>query len=216
MFLVFATRKVIGMSIAAFLLSFPLIFVDWAPSEHLHQAMMPWDPWLQRVTILGDGRFLTPLCVLVFSVLWAKKRPEKVVPLLAMLAMATSGALSHLMKFSFGRARPFLLNDPRYPGIDFTQFHWFAFHSDFASFPSGHTAAVFSVAWVFANMRWARESAWGARSVMILLIAVAVTLSRVALAKHFYADVLAGAALGVGFAQVVLRRFGKLEGEFKF
>lgn len=204
MFQLSSTRRVVGASIACFVLSFFLIPYDWAPSESVHQALRPWDWWLQRLTWLGDGRFLTPFCIFLFLILWIFKKRQKQVALLALAGMAFSGAISHLLKFVLGRPRPYLLNDPRYPGVDFSQFHWFAFHSDFASFPSGHTAAVFSVVWIFASLKMK-----GWQRILLLTVALLVTFSRVALAKHFFADVLAGAALGVAFSQWVLHYYVK-------
>ena len=73
----------------------------------------------------------------------------------------------------------------------------------FGSFPSGHTAAAFSVATVFAeryrNHRWAPWVAYGLASV--------VGLSRLNAQAHFPSDIFFGAALGFSISHfVVLRR----------
>jgi membrane-associated PAP2 superfamily phosphatase len=92
------------------------------------------------------------------------------------------------------------------PGGDFSD-TWF--HSKkrsiggFGSFPSGHTAAAFSVATVFAerykNHRWAPWVAYG--------LAGVVGLSRLNAQAHFPSDVFLGAALGFSISHfAVLRR----------
>jgi PAP2 superfamily len=72
----------------------------------------------------------------------------------------------------------------------------------FGSFPSGHTAAAFSVATVYAerykNHRWAPWVAYGLASV--------VGLSRVNAQAHFPSDVFFGAALGYSVSRFVVLR----------
>jgi PAP2 superfamily len=72
----------------------------------------------------------------------------------------------------------------------------------FGSFPSGHTAAAFSVATVFAERyrhhRWAPFVAYGLASV--------VGLSRLNAQAHFPSDVFFGAALGFSISHFVVLR----------
>ena len=72
----------------------------------------------------------------------------------------------------------------------------------FGSFPSGHTAAAFSVATVFAeryrNHRWVPWVAYGLASV--------VGLSRLNAQAHFPSDIFFGAALGYSVSHFVVLR----------
>ena len=93
-----------------------------------------------------------------------------------------STALTHLLKFAIGRARPFLGDGATtfLPGIG---------GGEYASFPSGHTQYAFVVAtiWVlhWPKLRW-----------IAFLWAPAVGFERIWSEKHFLSDVLAGAAIG--------------------
>ena len=72
----------------------------------------------------------------------------------------------------------------------------------FGSFPSGHTAAAFSVATVYAeryrNHRWVPWVAYGLASV--------VGLSRLNAQAHFPSDIFFGAALGFSVSHFVVLR----------
>lgn len=72
----------------------------------------------------------------------------------------------------------------------------------FGSFPSGHTAAAFSVATVYAeryrNHRWVPWVAYGLASV--------VGLSRLNAQAHFPSDIVFGAALGFSVSHFVVLR----------
>lgn len=196
---VFSSRKTYASCLFLFLIAIPLIKLDYNFSEFLHQSFRPWDIWLQRITMLGDGRVLLPFCLVVFGILQVRRSPFKIVPWISMVSFALSGAITQLLKNIFGRPRPYLTGDVRYGDVNFGDFNWLYFRSDFDSFPSGHTTAIFSVLWVFLSLPLSRN-----KKILIFCIALLVTLSRVALAKHFMADVLAGAAVGTLVAQTLI------------
>jgi membrane-associated phospholipid phosphatase len=62
-----------------------------------------------------------------------------------------------------------------------------------SSFPSSHAANAFALAFVFAR-RWRRAAAW------FWIAAAIVAFSRVYLNRHYFSDVLAGAAIGTVMA----------------
>jgi membrane-associated phospholipid phosphatase len=70
-----------------------------------------------------------------------------------------------------------------------------------AAFPSSHTANAFAVASVIAR-RWRRAA------VPAFLLAAAVGWSRIYLNRHWASDAVAGAALGISLALLVLRWWG--------
>ncbi|UKJ07629.1 phosphatase PAP2 family protein [Solitalea lacus] len=60
------------------------------------------------------------------------------------------------------------------------------------SFPSGHTASAFSMAFLLVNM--VNDKRWG---LLILFLAALVGYSRVYLAQHFLSDVSTGSYIGI-------------------
>ncbi len=119
--------------------------------------------------------------------------------LFLVLAVASSGLLTDLLKFICGRARPAkLLTEDLYG------FYFFETSSKMTSFPSGHSntaAAVGLVLWYI----WPRSWPLG------LLLTGGVMLSRVVVLKHYPSDTLAGAYLALVttfyLAQVFRRRY---------
>lgn len=99
-----------------------------------------------------------------------------------------SFALVRILKIGFGRARPA-------NGSDFT---WFTLDSDYNSFPSGHAADVFTGA-VILYLLIAR-SRWRQWRYLPLLYAGLVAFARIFGGAHHTADVVAGAAIGIGGA----------------
>lgn len=114
------------------------------------------------------------------------------------LAVAGGGLTASLVKNMIGRARPKLLDTHGY-------FHFepFSFDSDFAAFPSGHSATAgamaMSLALVFPRLRS-----------LFIPIGVLICLSRQLVGAHWPSDTLMGWAVGVAFtlwlAHVFARR----------
>lgn len=69
------------------------------------------------------------------------------------------------------------------------------------SFPSGHTAAAFSI---FSYLVFTVKHKW---KVFLLILPILVGLSRVYLAQHFLIDVVAGSVLGITTAILFFRLF---------
>ena len=88
------------------------------------------------------------------------------------------------------RTRPFVAH----PG----QVHLFSHHAADAGFPSDHATAAFAIAGVLVGLL-------GRRALPVLLAAVLLAVARVLLGLHYPGDVLAGAALGLLVAIVVVR-----------
>ena len=194
----FRHHKVYAAAAVAFAVACVAISFDRGVSDSLHEAMRPNDLALQAITFLGDGRFLVPACLLFALGCFVFKKSKTPLPLLALVAMLLSGAITQLLKMTIGRPRPYALGDSRYVNMTSDALQWFSLNKDFASFPSGHTTAVFSLAWFAITQLRGRRS-----RVAIFLLATLVALTRVALAKHYLADTIAGAAVGIMVAQAL-------------
>lgn len=92
-----------------------------------------------------------------------------------------AGANTFVLKFTVGMARPYL-NE----GIHFIGPH---LQSDYAAFPSGHTATAFSAATVFSEY-YPEYAGWFWTGASL------VGLSRIYLEKHWPSNVVFGAILG--------------------
>jgi len=90
------------------------------------------------------------------------------------LAVALSGLANDLVKLLVGRSRPL---------VDAQNLHPFSFSYDYQSFPSGHAAVAFGLA--FAAMTLWPRWRWP-----LLVFATAVAASRVVLDVHHLGDVI--------------------------
>jgi len=139
-------------------------------------ARLPDQLW-QWLTIFGDERVAFAL-----TLFFTRRYPRVFWTLIA--AALVGVALTHSLKPLFSALRPPSVLEPG-------SFHLIgpALHKQ--SFPSGHTvtATIFFGAWVYyVRSRW--------RRLLLILAAVAVGLSRVALGVHWSVDVAAGLAVG--------------------
>lgn len=138
------------------------------------------DPLWAGITILGDT-----LVVLAIMLAVQQRFPEVVWAMLLAAVVAT--LLAQGMKIGLGLPRPpavlpegdFRLVGPGYHG---------------RSFPSGHTTTAFTVAGVVTLYLRGAQRLWLAVPVVVLALAVAV--SRTAVGIHWPQDLLAGIAVG--------------------
>ena len=132
--------------------------------------------------------------LLVYSLI-LKNRELKDLCLGYIVAQAIfSIALVRCMKIVFGRARP------EYG----TEFHFFSFDFEYNSFPSGHAADAFvSGLFLFHILR---NSTYSKFSFLPLAYASFIALLRVTDAAHHPSDIVAGMAIGVLGAYLILSR----------
>jgi len=121
--------------------------------------------------------------------------------LLAGEAYADSAIVDILMKAATRRLRPSDISPSGNFSDTFFESHVSPSGTS-TSFPSGHAAAAFSVATVFANRyrrhRWVPWVAYG--------VASAISFSRVTTQSHFPSDVFLGAALGFTITEFAVLR----------
>jgi len=136
---------------------------------------MPWFTWL------GSAAFALGF-VLVATIIGREQ--TRLAGLQAMVALAGSHLIVRIFKSWVGRCRPYLT----LPGARYLSRPW----RD-CSFPSGHTAASFSLAVVlalnFPFLTWPLVTAAGLTGI-----------SRMYIGMHYPSDVLGGATLGAVFA----------------
>jgi undecaprenyl-diphosphatase len=114
--------------------------------------------------------------------------------LAAPCVIGATSAVEWPIKALFRRRRPF---------IDIVRALVIGRRPDGWSFPSGHTAAAFSGAWIATTV-------WPRRAPLFFTLASMVGFSRIYVGAHYPGDVLAGASLGMIIAEAIrrpIRRF---------
>jgi undecaprenyl-diphosphatase len=105
------------------------------------------------------------------------------------VAIALTGLADSVVKRIIGRVRPSALG-----AFAYEPFSW---RSEYASFPSGHSANVFAtLVAVGLIVPWARPLLW--------VYALGIAASRVIVGSHFVSDVAAGAVFGA-FGAILIR-----------
>ncbi len=101
---------------------------------------------------------------------------------LASVGLAAAMLTTQILKCAVGRPRP---DEPDCPRCE-------------SSFPSGHTTAVFAMAYIYG-------AEYPKYRIPLYAAAVSVALARVYLGRHYPSDVLAGAAIGTAAGIVVMK-----------
>jgi len=149
--------------------------------DHLH------NPWLAQLSDVGDrlgkGDSLIIVSLVAMAVGFGLKQAVwKAAGWQSLLAHGLAGLFSNLMKHLIGRPRPKFMHAGTVELSPVSGSGW-------DSFPSGHAAASFAVATVFAirfpKARW-----------MILAAAGTIAVSRTLRGSHFLTDIAAGAVIG--------------------
>jgi len=143
---------------------------------NVHKQNWLLDQIMKTVTHLGGAAFTVTFTIVLIT--FGQSLMNFGVK--ALIALTGSHVLVQILKFLVNRPRPFLVL-PRAvlaskPLKDY-------------SFPSGHTAAAFSIATVSAMTYFSY-------SPLFLLLALIVGVSRVYLGLHYPSDVLVGSVLG--------------------
>lgn len=128
----------------------------------------------ELITLIGNIEIFVPIVLIMSIFFFAKKKK-----ILGMwTSMLSVGAISYLLKFIIGRARPY--ESQNIPSI---------INTSMSSFPSGHAMIIFSLVPVLVkNFPKKKYYFWS--------IATLVSFSRVYLNVHYLSDIIAGAFLG--------------------
>ena len=179
-------------------LGLALVYGDGGSVARVHRAVWTQEHYAFLRVFTNYG--LYPFYVLFLALLaWGGYRRESGLKLLAqgyLLAQLLGSVLVvRILKMTLGRARPDATPLPDF-GSEWAGFSWDAAHH---SFPSGHTADIV-ISTLFAALLL--RNPWAI--VVCLVWAGALALSRLALAKHYPSDALAGAVIALAASLVVL------------
>lgn len=188
-----------------------LVLISAFFDARLAWAMLDLPPWLVRVGLdlsaLGTSGYMfatSGAIALGAMVIRRVLRDRGFDPVLTALSeraiyifavLAASGIGAQLVKHLVGRARPHLMQT-----LGPYHFDLLSMKSSLASFPSGHSATVFSMAialgFILPRWRWP-----------LLVLATLIAASRIVVEAHYISDVVAGGALGIGSAILVAHLF---------
>jgi membrane-associated phospholipid phosphatase len=121
-------------------------------------------------------------------------------------ALFVGEGFADVLKYSFGRARPFV--DTVSPNPDDWQLLRGLHRGDpYRSFPSGHTVAAFAAAAAVSaeTSRWWPQATYSGIGPVLYGGAVAVGVSRMYENRHWASDVIMGAAIGTFAGMKVVR-----------
>lgn len=119
-------------------------------------------------------------------------------------SLVYSGTVTMALRYATGRHRPFSSSGNQY------EFSWFNSAGDTQSFPSGHTVVAFATSTILAE----QIDTWWARGILYSFAAL-TGYARLHYDKHWFSDILFGAALGFGSSMFVIHRERGREDEVK-
>ncbi len=111
---------------------------------------------------------------------------------LLLIVYVISGIAAQVLKHLFGRARPRITEHLMFAGPSLS--------SGYDSFPSGHAAVMFCVAYVFSRL-------YPKYMMFFYGLAVIVGVERVLSHSHFPSDIIGGAVVGLIIAKALWQRF---------
>lgn len=139
---------------------------------------------MYRVTHLGSATFAS---VLMFSFIFFGNKNIKNIGIEIFVVLGISQIIVHSLKRILSRERPYKILE---------QLNTFGINLKDYSFPSGHSAASFSLATTIA-LNIPRLS------IIVFFLAILVAVSRIYLGVHYPTDVAAGIIIGLSTSLIV-------------
>lgn len=140
------------------------------------------------LTELGNAKYSYAVIILLFIMGFFIKNPMfKIKTQFAFISMLSASVIVQLAKFIIGRSRPKLwIYEGKY---EFNPFPGLSNTYDYASMPSGHTQASFTVALILALL-------FPKYRYIFILGAIIIGFSRVMVSAHWLSDIVMGAVFG--------------------
>ena len=173
--------------------------LDQSTSEWVARSMPGWAEWIARVLSVVGG-FIGVTLVVVPAVAWLLRRGERAAGVLLAVVAIGAQLLTTASKNGYDRPRPTTGSPIDLPSS------W--------SFPSGHALTGIAVFGLLGLLLAAHLRPPTKRAMAIaagVTLAALIGASRVVLNVHFVSDVLAGAALGLGWLASCLLVAGLVE-----
>lgn len=118
--------------------------------------------------------------------------------LIGAAAQSISALIIQLLKFIFGRVRPFHYLSEFYGG--YKTFTFFNFQEEFKSFPSGHSAGIWAlitcIIIIFKDNKYSK---------LLIIPGILISISRLILDMHYLSDILTGALLGIFITAITMK-----------
>jgi membrane-associated phospholipid phosphatase len=124
-------------------------------------------------------------------------------------SIAFSGIIADIIKVIIGRYRPEMFFEKGLYGINFLNFSLSNFSHGLTSFPSGHAATTFSLAWALALF-------FPRARIPLFCFAGIVGASRVIITSHYFSDALGGAYVGIMSVILLKEIIGSLDRKFSW
>lgn len=179
--LIISLIAILGIVTGLFLLDLPIAFFFKTPEMEIVYKIS------RELTNVGWSIHYFVLALLGILASFTFLKTNKALRYWSVFLLGTMiiiGLAIQVIKVIFGRQRP-------HSAVDFQNFNFQPFTLDphWHSFPSGHTQVLFTVATVFLLMRPSWK--WP-----LLILAAALSFTRVTTFQHFFSDYVAGAAIG--------------------
>lgn len=175
--------------------------IDIALFEFIHYDLA--NPFLDAVLpVYREKTTWIPLYLIMVFLLWKAYGWKKTLFLVLCIAVTLTVAdqlAASVIKPWVGRARPCATDDAVRELVGCGGIY---------SFPSNHATNHFALAMVL-SLTWLAERAWGWR-LAIFLWAASIALAQVYVGKHYPVDIIAGAALGMFIATLVVSVYRRL------
>lgn len=167
-----------------------------------------------KITLLGSFKYIVLmnillLCFSIFKQYLSKNQNIKdkyknltKLLLFAALAQSISAVIIQLLKFLFGRMRPFYYLISNQP---LNQFTFFNFQYEYVSFPSGHSAGICAfitcLMIIFKNNKYSK---------LLVIPGFLISFSRLILNVHYLSDIFVGALLGIVLSRITMEVLNNL------
>ena len=162
------------------------LFIDGSVNSLLKESSFI--DFFEIVTFFGNLEVAISILILL-SIYLVYKRDYFTLKL-SLFAFLLTKALTGVLKFGVGRARPYVEN---------SGFEPFTLSYDFFSFPSGHSSSAFILALIFVNITPKYR-------VIFFTLATLVASSRLFLNQHYLSDIVFGFIIAIFSFEIIKKK----------